>query len=109
MGNSRSINFRVVQKAGGHYKSFQREVIGSIGRWKFPPLARQRLYVNPVDGSLLLGEGDIGYAKAFTRLLHINPETGKGNEVESPMSTEDLGHRQEWPLLFPYDAAHRPF
>lgn len=71
-------------------QSFQREVIGSIGRWKFPPLARQRLYVNPVDGSLLVGEGDVGYAKAFTRLLRINPETGKGNEVELPMSSEDL-------------------
>jgi hypothetical protein len=71
-------------------QSWQKEVIASIGRWKFPPLARQRLYVDPRDGTLLVGDGDVGYAKAFTRLLRIDPSTGKGREVDLPMSAEEM-------------------
>ena len=54
---------------------------------------RQRLYVNPADGSLYLLEMDVG--KATKQALRIEPETGRARIVELPLSAEDMGFSRE--------------
>ncbi len=76
-------------------QSWQKEVIESLQRWQPAPLARQRLYVSPQDGALFVAEGDVAYAKAFTTLLRIDPITSKINQVNLPISAEELAFDRE--------------
>jgi hypothetical protein len=55
-----------------------------------PSHGRQRLYVNPRDGSLYIMEGDGGVGKSTRELLRIAPETGKITIVNLPYSTEEI-------------------
>ena len=71
-------------------QSWQKEVIAKVKRWHTATLARQRLYVDPTDGTLYVGEGDSGVAKAFTRLVRIDPDTERVKILELPMSAEDM-------------------
>ncbi len=66
------------------------EAARAIVRVRPAPWWRQRLYVNPVDGMLYVGEGDSREGNTFRALLRIDPETGRNRIVELPMSTEDL-------------------
>lgn len=71
-------------------QSWQKEVVESLQRWRSAPLARQRLYVNPLDGALFLAEGDVSYAKAVTTLLRIDPNTSKIEQINLPLSAEEI-------------------
>ena len=55
-----------------------------------PPHNRQRLYVNPADGMLYVGEADSAEGKAFKQILRVDPETGRVRVVELPLSVEDM-------------------
>ena len=57
-----------------------------------PPLrARQRLYVNPVDGALIVGECDSGVInQGFHTPLRVDPQTGQVRAWPLPFTCEDL-------------------
>lgn len=76
-------------------QTWQKEVVDSIQRWRSAPLARQRLFVSPQDGALYVAEGDVSYAKAFTTLLRIDPITSKINQINLPLSAEELAFDRE--------------
>ncbi len=71
-------------------RDFHREAVRSVVRTRPPWHQRQRLYVNPVDGTLYVAEGDSAHGKAFKQAVHIDPETGNVREVNLPMSSEDM-------------------
>ena len=66
------------------------EAARAIVRVRPAPWWDWRLYVNPVDGMLYVGEGDSREGNTFRALLRVDPETGRNRIVELPMSTEDL-------------------
>jgi DNA-binding beta-propeller fold protein YncE len=67
-----------------------KEVMQAVARWQSPWLNRQRLYVDPTDGTLYLAEADRGVGKAFSTLLRIDPDRGRCKEIPLPMSAEDM-------------------
>ena len=54
------------------------------------PYNRQRLYVDPAEGMLYLGEGDSAEGKAFRQVVRIDPDSGRMRAVELPLSVEDM-------------------
>jgi hypothetical protein len=71
-------------------QDWHKQVVSSIKRFESPQLARQRLYVDPVKGTLYVAEGDSGVWKAFTRLVRIDPDKEKYHLMNLPMSAEDM-------------------
>jgi len=71
-------------------QDWHKQVVSSIKRFESPQLARQRLYVDPVKGTLYVAEGDSGVWKAFTRLVRIDPDREEYGLVELPLSAEDM-------------------
>ena len=73
---------------------FGRDVAKAVTRVtppQAPALDRQRMYVDPTDGTLYVAEGDSGVGKAFRKLLKIDPETGRARELGLPFSAEEIG------------------
>lgn len=71
-------------------REFGKDAAADVVRTVPPPLFRQRLYVNPTNGRLYVGEGQCGVHKSFKDLLEIDPETGKAREVPLPFDAEDM-------------------
>ncbi|MCK6471852.1 MAG: hypothetical protein L6R28_08900 [Planctomycetes bacterium] len=71
-------------------RDFYEDTVEKVVRAKPPVISRQRLYVNPADGMLYIGEGDSGVMKSFMQLVAVNADSGKIKLVDLPMTTEDL-------------------
>ncbi|MCK6473618.1 MAG: hypothetical protein L6R28_17985 [Planctomycetes bacterium] len=72
-------------------RDFSADAKRAVARLKPPSEYRQRLYVNPAKPNMLyVGEGQVGVRKAFTTVVAIDAETGKCDELELPLSAEDL-------------------
>jgi len=69
---------------------FGRDVRKARIRQRPAPLQRQRLYVDPRNGTLYVAEGDCAVSKAVTRTFRIDPGTGRGAELEMPFSFEEM-------------------
>jgi hypothetical protein len=69
---------------------FGPKITASVNRIIPPVISRQRLYVNPKNEKLYIGEGDSGVMKSFQYLVEIDSMTGKINIVKLPFTTEDL-------------------
>lgn len=52
--------------------------------------ARQRLYVNPSNGKVYVGEGQAATGKSFKDVIEINPKTGRIKIVKLPFDAEDM-------------------
>ena len=74
---------------------FAADVVKSVVRLQPPILWRQRLYLNPRNERLYVGEGDSGVMKSFKQLVEIDPETGRAKLVELPFAAEDMAFDQE--------------
>jgi hypothetical protein len=71
-------------------REFNRDVLASVARTTVAEYSRQRLYVNPRDGALFVGEGEAAGGTSFKDLLRIDPETGKVAIVHLPFDAEDM-------------------
>ncbi len=71
-------------------RDFLEEARDAIDSIRSATFNRQRLYVNPADGLLYLGEADVAHGKGFQSLLRIEPETGRIRRVELPLTAEDM-------------------
>jgi len=71
-------------------RDFAKDVAGTVVRATPPIIQRQRLYLNPANGRLYVGEGDSGVMKSFKQLVEIDPASGKVKLVDLPFTTEDL-------------------
>ncbi len=76
-------------------RDFHKDTERSVGRTWTPVYHRQRLYVNPADGLLYVGEmlpgaGGAISSKAIQQVLRIDPATGRIRPVELPFDTEAL-------------------
>ena len=93
----------MVRRKGGHPELFELRKDGlkkvrdfltdakrSRIRLRPPSYARQRLYVDPRNGTLYLAEGDSGTGKSFSSLVRIDVETGRCREVQLPFSPSDM-------------------
>lgn len=72
------------------FVDFGPKITASVVRILPPIISRQRLYVNPKNEKLYVGEGDSGVMKSFKELVEIEPNTGKVNIIKLPFPTEDL-------------------
>jgi len=70
-------------------RDFSREVARKIVRVRPAAFSRQRLYVNPKNEKLYIGE-DSGFGKSFNQAVQIDPATGKVRLVDLPFDGEDL-------------------
>ena len=71
-------------------RDFHEEARRAVRRTSPVLWQRQRLYVNPADGALFVGEASEGESKTFRAAMRIEPDTGRLREIELPMSTEDM-------------------
>lgn len=71
-------------------RDFGSEVARAIVRARPPMLDRQRLYVNPRNRKLYVGEADSGVGKSFGELVEIDPDTGAVGLVKLPYAVEDM-------------------
>ncbi len=71
-------------------RDFAREALRTVLTLEPPAHARQRLYVNPGDGSLYLSEATAGVGKSFSFLARIDPDSGQAKRVELPFDAEDM-------------------
>lgn len=72
-------------------RDFGREAVRAVVNDRPPLRARQRMYVNPTDGSLLVGECDSGVInQGFQKPLRVDPETGKVTACPLPFTCEDF-------------------
>lgn len=69
--------------------SYADEVAKAVTRLKPPVIQRQRLYANPANGRLYIGEGDAGVRKSVTQMLEADPKTGRIRTFELPFDAED--------------------
>lgn len=88
---------RLLQEKDGKLaviKDFGQEALKSVKRLRPPVYGRQRLYVNPVNGKLYVGEGQepdgTGCEKAFLELVEIDPESGAIELVNLPFDAEEM-------------------
>lgn len=71
-------------------QSFHQEVHEAIHRARPPEFQRQRLYVDPRNGMLYIGEGDGNNNMTFSNLVQVDPETGRCAIKKMPYNTEDM-------------------
>ncbi len=71
-------------------RHFNREARRAVLRIGPPPHQRPRLYVNPADGMLYVGEGTSREGKSFQWVTRINPQTGRLRRVELPHNSEEM-------------------
>ncbi|MDD4890222.1 MAG: SMP-30/gluconolactonase/LRE family protein [Phycisphaerae bacterium] len=85
---------RILKKQDGKWtsaESFGKRAADKV-KWNTPVAHNiQKLYVNPANGKLYVGEADSGpTVKAFKQLLEINPATGAVRIVPLPFNAEDI-------------------
>lgn len=80
--------FLLVEKGGKleRTRDFARDSMQAVQRVQAPGSNRQRLYVDPVRGTLYVGEGGFHFQQA----LQIDPASGKVKTVELPFDAEDM-------------------
>ncbi|MFO7898799.1 MAG: hypothetical protein R6V58_07025, partial [Planctomycetota bacterium] len=71
-------------------RDFRAEARRSVRRLAPPPFQRQRLYVNPADGMLYVGEGTSREGKSFDQVIRIDPRTGRLRKIDLPLNSEDM-------------------
>jgi hypothetical protein len=71
-------------------KDFEAAARQAVVRTQPPVHHRQRLYWDPKQALLFVGEGDGGEGKSFRDALTIDPETGRVDVVRLPFDCEDL-------------------
>ncbi len=71
-------------------RSFVKQVRARVGRVVSPRHGRCRVYVNPADGRLYVGESHSLNAKSFDDLVQIDPQTRRHRFVQLPFHSEDL-------------------
>ncbi len=71
-------------------RNFEQDVVRATGRLISPRHGRVRVYANPADGRLYLGESHSLNAKSFSSLVRVDPLTGRHDIIELPFNTEDL-------------------
>jgi len=71
-------------------REFAAEAAKTVQRLNPPALGRQRLYFNPGNGKLYVGEADAGVGKSFSGIVVIDPETGRVAEKTLPFDAEDM-------------------
>jgi len=75
-------------------RDFGQEAAKTVKRLRPPVYGRQRLYVNPKNGKLYVGEGQqpdgTGCEKAFLEMVEIDPDTGEIKLFDLPFDAEDL-------------------
>ncbi len=71
-------------------RDFHAEAARATLRTGPAPWQRQRLYVNPADGMLHVGEGTSREGKSFQRVVRIDPQTGRLRAIELPLNCEDM-------------------
>ncbi len=106
---------RILKEEGGKWvikRHFGEEAAAKLARISPPSFAAQRLYFNPRNKRLYLGE-PIGFQKSFRDLVEIDPETGRQRIVQLPFDAEDMafdlnGHAylRTDKLIARYDAAN---
>ena len=90
------MNILLLVERGGKLvvkRDFAKEARRTVARLRGPRHARQRLFVNPANGWLYVGEHHDPAAihvKAITELIAIDPETGKQRLVPIPFDAEDI-------------------
>jgi hypothetical protein len=92
-------------------RNFTVDAARKTNRVRPPILWRQRLYVNPANEKLYVGEADSGVAKSFNQLVEIAPQTGKIKLEDLPLGAEDIcfdaherGYIRTGRFLVRYDA-----
>lgn len=71
-------------------ESFDDDVRKSVIRTEPARYARPRLYANPKNGKVYVGEGETFDYKAFKTLIELDPQTGKIAIVPIPFDAEDM-------------------
>jgi hypothetical protein len=92
-GKIRYHNMQLFSFKGGRLelkRDFGAEVAKSVKRARPAPYARPRLYFNPGNGRLYVGEGEAYVYKSFKTLIEINPDTGRIRIVPIPFDAEDM-------------------
>jgi len=90
------MHMRLLQPEGGELvekRHFAKEARKAVVRLRGPRHVRQRLFVNPKDGHLYVGEHHDPAAihvKSITELIVIDPQTGKGRLSRMPFDAEDM-------------------
>ena len=74
---------------------FDEDVRKSVIRIEPPRYARPRLYANPKNGKVYVGEGETFDYKAFKTLIELDPQTGKIAIVPIPFDAEDMCFDQD--------------
>ncbi|MCG3180237.1 MAG: hypothetical protein BIFFINMI_02595 [Phycisphaerae bacterium] len=70
-------------------RDFEADARKSIRRPRRPRSGRQRLYLNPANGKVYVGEGDSFTHKAFKQFVELDPASGKVRLVDLPFDAED--------------------
>jgi len=107
LGRNKPISYRgwpieqmgilVLQQKGRRLEvkhDFHREARRAVPRLRGPRHARQRLFVNPRNGYVYVGEHHdpaVIHVKSITELVEIDPATGRCRLVPLPFDAEDLG------------------
>ncbi len=71
-------------------KDFGKQVHASVKRNTPPMLDRQRLYFNPGDEMLYIGEADAGVGKSFKQVVRVDPKSGQVSLQDLPFDCEDM-------------------
>ncbi len=70
------------------------EAVKAVAQVAPAPSNRRRLYVNPVNGRVYVGEGQSGDGtgsnKAFEQLVELDPASGRARIVPLPFNAEDM-------------------
>lgn len=82
--------FNVEEKQLTLVRDFNEDARKSVVRTHYPEYSRQRLYVNPANGHLYVGEGQAAVGKSFKDLIEVDPESGKVGIVNLPFDAEDM-------------------
>jgi sugar lactone lactonase YvrE len=70
--------------------SFDEDVRKSVKRISPAAYGRYRLYTNPANGRVYVGEGEAFDRKSFKTLVELNPENGRINIIDIPFDAEDM-------------------
>jgi len=92
-GDWEKIGTLLLREKGGKlevFKDFGGDAARNIVRVRPAMLDRQRLYVNPRNEKLYVGEADSGVGKSFGELVEIDPSSGRIRVVKLPYAAEDL-------------------
>ncbi len=71
-------------------RNFYQEAERAVIRTWYPPHQRPRLYVNPTNGMLYVGEGTSIEGKSFQQVVRIDPRTGGLRTIDLPLNSEEM-------------------